>query len=102
MDHHTDKLRQRRDSHVCKSSSADDLSICAVPEDDYDCSKQWLDWQRYYEEQEVSPQSLAMELLEHQLGLCVNVMLVVLISYFLFPDLRDKTGGFFHAELSCG
>jgi acyl-CoA-dependent ceramide synthase len=95
MDYHTDKLRQRRDSHICKSSSDDDLSICPVSEDDYDCSTRWLDWQRYYEEQEVSPQSLAMELLEHQLGLCVNAMLVVLISYFLFPDLRDKTGGFF-------
>jgi acyl-CoA-dependent ceramide synthase len=96
MDYHNDKLRQRSDSHFCESSCVDDLSICVVYEDDYDHSKQWLDWQRYYyEQQDASPTSLAMELLEHQLGLCVNTMLVVLISHFLFPDLRDKTGGFF-------
>jgi acyl-CoA-dependent ceramide synthase len=33
--------------------------------------------------------------LEHRLGLCVNVIMVVLISYYLFPELRDKSGGFF-------
>lgn len=96
MDDHNDKVRQRRDSHVCKKPSTDRLSIGVAPEDDYGQSTEWPDWQRYYyEEPEASPKPLATELLEHQLGLCVNAMLVVLISYFLFSDLRDKTGGFF-------
>ena len=90
MDDHDDSVRQRRDSHVCKESSIDGFSKPAAPKDDYDESAQWPDWQRYYcEEQQTPPKPLATELLEHQLGLCVNAMLV------LFPDLRDKTGGFF-------
>jgi acyl-CoA-dependent ceramide synthase len=43
----------------------------------------------------ISTATLREELLEHQLVLCVNVMLVVLLSYLLFPDLRGGTGGFF-------
>jgi len=96
MDFHNDKLRQRRDSHFCDNSSFRDLSEYAILEDDCKGSALWQDWQRfYYEEQTASSKPLATELLEHQLGLCINTMLVVLISYFLFPDLRDKTGGFF-------
>lgn len=95
MDYNDEKLRQRRDSHFCESSSISNLSICVTPEEDHDHSTQWLDWQRYYEEQQASLKPLAIELLEHQLGLCVNAILVILISHFLFPDLRDKTGGFF-------
>lgn len=96
MDSHSDRVGQRRDSHVCKDSSIDGFPKSVAPEDDCDESAQWPDWQRYcYEEQQAPPKPLATELLEHQLGLCVNAMLVVLISYFLFPDLRDKTGGFF-------
>ena len=96
MNDHNEKVRQRRDSYLCQESSMDGLARCAAPEYDYDHSTQWPDWQRYYcDEQQAPPKPLATELLEHQLGLCVNAMLVVLISYFLFPDLRDKTGGFF-------
>ncbi|GAB7322831.1 hypothetical protein MBLNU13_g05398t2 [Cladosporium sp. NU13] len=96
MDDHNDKVRQRRDSHFGKESSMDDLSRCAALEYDYEHSTQWPDWQRYYyEEPEASLKPLATELLEHQLGLCVNAMLVIIISHILFPDLRDKTGGFF-------
>lgn len=33
--------------------------------------------------------------MEHQFGLCVNIMLVILLSNLLSQDLRDRTGGFF-------
>ncbi|KAM0715207.1 hypothetical protein Q7P37_009672 [Cladosporium fusiforme] len=38
---------------------------------------------------------LGNELVEHQLGLCINGILVVIISYLLFPELREIAGGFF-------
>lgn len=43
----------------------------------------------------VSLTLLANEIMEHQLGLSINAMLVVTMSYFLFPELQDKAGGFF-------
>jgi acyl-CoA-dependent ceramide synthase len=56
----------------------------------------YWEWQQSFRpDRPNTARTLREELLEHQLGLCVNVMLVILLSYLLFPDLRDRTGGFF-------
>jgi acyl-CoA-dependent ceramide synthase len=88
--------KQYDDAQPCKRAAIDGLSPCAVPASvDYH-PKLWQEMpQSYRPDRPTSPVSLGGELLEHQFGLCVNIIMVVLVSYYLFPELRDKTGGFF-------
>jgi acyl-CoA-dependent ceramide synthase len=84
-----------------QSQSRKDVSINGQPECKmavcFDCPPtQYREWQQGVLADQPDPtKTLREELLEHQLGLCINIMLVILLSYLLFPDLKDMTGGFF-------
>ncbi|KAF2716476.1 longevity assurance proteins LAG1/LAC1 [Polychaeton citri CBS 116435] len=96
MTHHRDKTRQTCNAQHYRYAAVDGLSVCAIQADNDDHPTECPEWQQnYHSNRENPPQSLGAEFLEHQLGLCVNVMMVVLLTYYLFPDLKDKTGGFF-------
>jgi acyl-CoA-dependent ceramide synthase len=88
--------KQYDDAQLCKRAAIDGLSSCAVPASVDNHPKLWQEMQQSCRpDRPTSPSSLGGELLEHQFGLCVNIIMVVLVSYYLFPELRDKTGGFF-------
>jgi hypothetical protein len=90
------QAKQYDDARPCNRTAMDELSPCAIPASIEYHPKLCRELQQSYRiDRPASPTSLGGELLEHQLGLCVNVILVVLISYYLFPELRDKSGGFF-------
>jgi acyl-CoA-dependent ceramide synthase len=82
--------------HSCNDDFVNEWSTYKVAAN-LDCSPtNYREWQQSFRpDRPSSARTLREELLEHQLGLCVNVMLVILLSYLLFPDLRDRTGGFF-------
>jgi acyl-CoA-dependent ceramide synthase len=88
--------KQYHDAQPCERTAMDELSPCAIPASiDYHPKPCRELQQGYRPDRPISPTSLGGELLEHRLGLCVNVIMVVLISYYLFPELRDKSGEFF-------
>jgi acyl-CoA-dependent ceramide synthase len=96
MTPHNDHKWQLHEVPPCKDPSVDGWSTCTMVACSQ-CSptKRW-EWQhKFRPDRPNSTTTLREELLEHQLGLCVNAMLVILLSYWLFPDLRDRTGGFF-------
>nr|POF07119.1 sphingosine n-acyltransferase lag1 [Quercus suber] len=75
------------------------LTICASPGD----APAYPPKRR---KQQLDPQSLGAMLrrgiLEHQLGLSVNLVLLVAFSYLLFPSLREKMSAFFTLSYQMG
>lgn len=82
--------------HACNNDSVDEWSNCKLATS-FECPPtNYWEWQLAFRpDRPSSSRTLREELSEHQLGLCVNAMLVVLLSYLLFDDLRNMTGGFF-------
>ncbi|KAM0695632.1 hypothetical protein Q7P36_004114 [Cladosporium allicinum] len=89
--------------HSCNNDFVNEWSTYKVAAK-FDCSPtNYREWQQSFRpDRPSSARTLREELLEHQLGLCVNAMLVILLSYLLFPDLRDRTGGFFMLSYPLG
>lgn len=89
-------LKRAHDAEPCGGTIVNGTSVCSTPTDIYEQSEppQELQW-KYRPDREALPTSLWAEGLSHQFGFCINIILVVLISYYLFPELRGRMGGFF-------
>jgi acyl-CoA-dependent ceramide synthase len=96
MNLHDDDTKLVYHVQTCKNATLNGPSICVAPTDVDRHSTHYRGSQQHCRpDRQVSPRSLCAELLEHQLGFCVNAMLVVLFSYYLFPEVRGTSGGFF-------
>jgi hypothetical protein len=96
MIHPNDYKRQPHGAQSCKDASANGRPSCIMTSC-CQCSptERW-EWQQSLRlDRSNSTKTLREELLEHQSGVCVNIMLVIFLSYLLFQDLRNRTGGFF-------
>jgi acyl-CoA-dependent ceramide synthase len=96
MTHPNDYKRQPHGAQSCKDASANGRPSCIMTSC-FQCSptERW-EWQQSFRlDRSNSTKTLREELLERQFGSCVNIMLVILLSYLLFQGLRDRTGGFF-------
>ncbi|KYG42294.1 hypothetical protein M433DRAFT_158048, partial [Acidomyces richmondensis BFW] len=76
-------------------TSVTDLSACASPGDRTIPSHQAHRKRRQREHDDSLGAMLRRGIVDHQLGLSVNLMLFVGFSYALFPSLREKMGAFF-------
>jgi acyl-CoA-dependent ceramide synthase len=93
---HNDHKWQLHGADSCKDASVDERAKHMTDTDIRYFPTNYWEWQQSFRpDRPNSTRTLREEMLEHQLGLCVNAMLVILLSYLLFPDLTDRTSGFF-------
>jgi hypothetical protein len=93
---HNDHKWQLHGADSCKDASVNERAKHMTDTDIRYFPTNYWEWQQSFRpDRPNSTRTLREEMLEHQLGLCVNAMLVILLSYLLFPDLTDRTSGFF-------
>lgn len=104
MEHHMDanaamRTQYRPASVQPAQKDFTNLAICASPSDRISSPAR-------RRKQQLDPESLAAMLrrgiVEHQLGLSVNLILLAGFSYLLFPSLRDQMSAFFGLSYSVG
>lgn len=92
---------QLRDSYTTppqqesKGYSIDDVAACASPGDFVSSSAKAGKRRKQGRGSESIGAMLRRGIVEHQLGLSVNLMLLVALTYVLFPSLRDRMKAFF-------
>jgi acyl-CoA-dependent ceramide synthase len=90
---HYDKDAKHHDQQNRTGSSRKTWEDAACS--DFHSTTPWEPQKTYRRFQQSLPTLLRNELIEHQLGLCINAILVTISSYLLFPELRETAGGFF-------
>ncbi|KAI6856903.1 hypothetical protein KC334_g22179, partial [Hortaea werneckii] len=84
--------QQARESHA--TPGLEDVSFCASPADPKPVKRRKAKNDKP-QQQDSLAEMLRKGIVDHQLGLSVNLMLFVGLSYVLFPSLRENMTAFF-------
>lgn len=82
-------IPSKRTRNIKSSRGVDDIALCASPAG-FLTSKQ-----KGQMEKESIGGMLRKAMVNHQLGISLNLILLVTLTYLLFPSLRERMGAFF-------
>jgi acyl-CoA-dependent ceramide synthase len=93
--------RQHASSKMLRNSKAnggvEDIALCASP-----AGFQARKHKRHSPEKESIGGMLCKAMVEHQLGISLNLLLLGALTYLLFPTLRERVGAFFTLQYPTG
>lgn len=86
----------KRSKSLWKGGGVENIALCASPAG-FATRKQ-----KAQIEKESIGGMLRQAMVNHQLGISLNLILLVALTYLLFPSLRDRVGAFFTLQYSTG